>query len=234
MAFLAFRWNARASFRSIFTDSHPMKHYYLVWALVSINAWVWSSVFHTRDLPLTEKLDYFSAALAILYALYFTVIRLFHLYSPLPRSRLTTSNPKTETNLIRRTWASLCVILYIGHVAYLSLLPRFDYTYNMAFNLTIGILHNVLWLVYALPGHFIRRFPSGKSSLHRPPFVSRAGVFVVLTTAATSLELFDFPPWGRIIDAHALWHLSTAPIALYWYDFLVDDALDSTWREYRA
>jgi len=29
-------------------DNHPMKSYYLVWALASINAWIWSSVFHTR------------------------------------------------------------------------------------------------------------------------------------------------------------------------------------------
>lgn len=29
-------------------DDHPMKRYYLLFAVVSINAWVWSSVFHTR------------------------------------------------------------------------------------------------------------------------------------------------------------------------------------------
>lgn len=27
---------------------HPMKPYYIVWSLVSMNAWLWSSVFHTR------------------------------------------------------------------------------------------------------------------------------------------------------------------------------------------
>jgi len=29
-------------------QSHPMRFYYLVWSLTSINAWAWSSVFHTR------------------------------------------------------------------------------------------------------------------------------------------------------------------------------------------
>lgn len=28
--------------------SHPMKSYYLRWSLLSMNAWVWSAVFHTR------------------------------------------------------------------------------------------------------------------------------------------------------------------------------------------
>jgi post-GPI attachment to proteins factor 3 len=29
-------------------DGHPMKSYYFIWSLISMNAWVWSSVFHTR------------------------------------------------------------------------------------------------------------------------------------------------------------------------------------------
>lgn len=29
-------------------ESHPMRPYYLVWSIISINAWIWSSIFHTR------------------------------------------------------------------------------------------------------------------------------------------------------------------------------------------
>jgi post-GPI attachment to proteins factor 3 len=29
-------------------DGHPMKLLYIGWAFVSINAWIWSSIFHTR------------------------------------------------------------------------------------------------------------------------------------------------------------------------------------------
>ncbi|KDR81958.1 hypothetical protein GALMADRAFT_135342 [Galerina marginata CBS 339.88] len=214
------------------SKDHPMRSYYLVWSMVSVNAWVWSSVFHTRDLPLTEKLDYFSAALAIMYALYYTTVRLFHLY-PLPTSRLTLT--EKPGNAKRKILASICILSYIAHVSYLSLLPRFDYTYNMAFNLALGLVHNALWAVYSLPTSIslLRRFPSHPKS-YRPQFVSKAAVFVILTTAATGLELFDFPPWARTIDAHALWHLSTAPIALLWYDFLVEDSRDSSWREQRV
>lgn len=28
--------------------NHAMRSYYLVWSLTSINAWIWSSIFHTR------------------------------------------------------------------------------------------------------------------------------------------------------------------------------------------
>ena len=29
-------------------ESHPMRSYYIVWSIISINAWIWSSIFHTR------------------------------------------------------------------------------------------------------------------------------------------------------------------------------------------
>ena len=182
------------------------------------------------DLPITEKLDYFSAALTILYALYYTIIRLFHLY-PSPANRLTPASIPWKRNLL----ACVCLLTYVAHVSYLTLLPRFDYSYNIVFNLVVGLTHNALWGLYVLPASLslFRRFPSRPKN-YRPRFINKAAVFLVLTTAATSLELFDFPPWARIIDAHSLWHLSTAPIALKWYDYLVEESLDPSWREQKA
>ena len=181
------------------------------------------------DVPLTEKLDYFSAASAIMYALYSTAIRTFHLYTN-SGSRSTSSTSSSSAHALK-PWALTCLVVYIGHVTYLSILPRFDYTYNMAFNLTLGLAHNFLWIIYALPSSrsFLPRFPF-RSKDYRPAFVNKALVFVLVTTAATALELLDFPPWMFIIDAHALWHLSTVPITKLWYDFLVEDALDEGWK----
>lgn len=183
---------------------------------------------HGSDLPTTEKLDYFSAALSIGYSLYYTVIRLFHLY---PRRNMLANTSLDPKRTIRWAWALICVIIYVSHVSYLTLSPRFDYSYNITFNLTLGLTHNALWILYSLPSSLpvLRRFLS-KSKTYRPSFASQAAVFVLLTTAATALELFDFPPWGRTIDAHALWHLSTAPIIPFWYNFLIADALDEGWR----
>ncbi|KAF8191602.1 Per1-like protein [Mycena galopus ATCC 62051] len=218
-------------------DSHPMKSYYIVWSFTGLNAWIWSAVFHTRDLSTTEKLDYFSAALTILYGLYFTVIRLFHLYPVQQRSRLslTTRSPAPERSLTHMGWSLLCILVYFCHVSYLTLLPRFDYFYNIIFNMVVGLTHNALWLLYSLPASLsvFSRFP-GRPRSYRPVFVAKAGVFVALTTVATALELFDFPPLKRIIDAHSLWHLATAPLAVLWYDFLVQDARDESWRDQRV
>jgi len=150
-----------------------------------------------------------------MYGLYYTTFRIFQ-----PSKRL------------RPLLDIVFIAAYVGHVSYLTLLPRFDYAYNIAFNLALGLTNNVLWTLYSLPRSlsFIHRFPSRPKS-YRPKFVTKAGIFVVVTTAASALELFDFPPWRGVIDAHALWHLATVPIALLWYDFLLEDSLDPSWRD---
>lgn len=177
------------------------------------------------DKPVTEKLDYFSAGLSILFGLYIAVIRLFQLY---PISLGSGSHHSPTRSIFRHCWAVLCTAAYTGHVSYLSLAPRFDYSYNILANLMVGVIHNILWILFAIPATPFKRFPfttgsNAKRWLPKPLWC------VILMTGATALELFDFPPWYRIIDAHSLWHLATAPIAGIWYRFLVEDAKDDGW-----
>jgi len=170
-----------------------------------------------------------------MYALYSVVVRMFHLYTSSGSRPTSSSQPSSTSRRALKIWAVTCLVAYAGHVTYLSVLPRFDYTYNIVFNLILGLTHNALWTVYSLPSSrsFLRRFPF-RPKAYRPVFATKAFVFVMLTTAATALELLDFPPWLFIIDAHALWHLSTVPITKFWYEFLVEDALDEGWKFQRG
>lgn len=59
----------------------------------------------------------------------------------------------------------------------------------------------------------------------KPAWSGRSAILVGATTAAMSLELFDFPPFLRILDAHSLWHLATMLIARGWYGFLIRDVI---------
>lgn len=156
------------------------------------------------------------------------MIRLIHLY---PRRNVLANTSLDPKRTVRWIWTLICAAIYVAHVCYLFFSPRFDYTYNIIFNLVLGLTHNALWVLYALPVSLpiLRRFLS-KPKTYRPAYSNRVALVVGLTTAATALELFDFAPWGRVIDAHALWHLATAPIIPLWYDFLVEDALDEGWR----
>ena len=264
-------------------DVFPLKLVYLVHALLSSNAWLWSAVFHTRDKPITEKLDYFSAASVLLSALFFTLCRLF---------RLNPGSPPFRT-LLKVTAGA-----YIMHILYLTFSARFDYGYNMAASVTVGLIHLALWAVWSARPTFFSgmdprgdRFSSarsamraskprsgivggdgeastsgvgsgnGSSSSHThaasgqhtdetmleqlglglgsPPapvssglglhklasVASRRSLQVILLSmlAAGMLELLDFAPLWRAIDAHCLWHLATVPITLWWYDWLIED-----------
>ncbi|PWN91531.1 Per1-domain-containing protein [Acaromyces ingoldii] len=60
------------------------------------------------------------------------------------------------------------------------------------------------------------------SSSKRARHQLRKIVFLLL--AASALELLDFPPILRALDAHALWHLATVPLASMWYGWLIEDA----------
>ncbi|KAG9007385.1 hypothetical protein FRB94_014412 [Tulasnella sp. JGI-2019a] len=217
------------------SKNHPMRPYYAIYVALGINTWVWSAIFHTRDKPLTEKLDYFSASLAIIYSLYLAVVRIFRLYRP---PKLYLQQPAASSSLIparhilRTLWGILCALLYTAHVLYLSLLPQFDYSYNMAANVIIGIIHNLLWIAYSFPVVGLRRFDYQPRN-YIPKYAWKPAAIAVGITLASMLELFDFSPWWRVIDAHSLWHLSTVPLMRLWYRFLVEDAMDPGWTSGR-
>lgn len=41
---------------------------------------------------------------------------------------------------------------------------------------------------------------------------------------AMLLEIYDFPPYEELFDAHALWHVTTIPLTYIWWSFIRDDA----------
>ncbi|KAL0138730.1 Per1-like protein [Mucor lusitanicus] len=181
-------------------DTYRLKKFYLGIAVAGMNAWLWSTVFHTRDTPITEKLDYFSAGLYIFYGLCVAVVRIFYL-----------------KNTVALIWTTVCALLYIAHVTYLSSLDRFDYGYNMTACIVVGLLQTNLWLGWSVLQYTKWGQPE------RRPYAYMAGASVVLVSCAMSLEVFDFPPIMEILDAHSLWHAATIPLAPLFYKFLLRD-----------
>ncbi|KAJ3010954.1 hypothetical protein HKX48_007124 [Thoreauomyces humboldtii] len=180
-----------------FTDLGPIRALYVVNAYIAIVAWTASAVFHSRDTPRTEKADYFFAILSILFGAYTAAYRAF---------RLHLRPAATSVALF-----IACVALYAAHVSYLSLSPSFDYGYNMVAGLSVGVASNFFWLTWFARNRRTR------------PYAWKGVLLVVLVTAATALEVLDFPPWRWIIDAHSLWHLATIPLIGLFYSFAVDD-----------
>lgn len=41
---------------------------------------------------------------------------------------------------------------------------------------------------------------------------------------AMLLDIYDFPPYLKFVDAHALWHATIIPLTFLWWSFIRDDA----------
>jgi post-GPI attachment to proteins factor 3 len=192
MNFLAHQ-NGMAKIRESIPSRYPLRPYYLLLGYFGLASWIFSMIFHTRDFNITEKLDYFAAGASVLYGLYYTPIRLFRL-----------DRPAREYTLW--TWTMFCIGLYIAHVTYLTCWS-WDYTYNMAANVAVGIIQNVLWTWFSITRY---------RKLHKT-WTIWPGLIVAWIILAMSLELFDFPPVWGMIDAHSLWHLGTVVPTVWWY-----------------
>ncbi|KIN04548.1 hypothetical protein OIDMADRAFT_191664 [Oidiodendron maius Zn] len=201
--FLAHR-NGLAKVRAAIPESYPLRPYYVLLSYFGMASWVFSMIFHTRDFQLTEELDYLAAGASVLYSLYYTPIRIF---------RLDQGGKKTKSVL--KAWTILCIGLYAGHVIYLKGFA-WDYTYNMAANVAVGIIQNIMWSWFS----WEKYRTSGRTWTTWP------GLTVAWIMLAMSLELLDFPPWLGCLDAHSLWHLGTVAPTVLWYNFLLKDAQD--------
>ncbi|KAI9890926.1 MAG: hypothetical protein M1814_003425 [Vezdaea aestivalis] len=197
---LAAHQHGLSQLRQKIPRSYALRPYYLSFAHIGTVAWICSSVFHTRDFRITEKADYFAAGANILYGFYYTPIRIFRL-------------DQSQYGALLQFWTFICLGLYVCHVGYLTLW-RWDYTYNMTANVTVGVVQNMLWSWFS-----IARYRRLKRNWAAWP-----GLIVAWIVVAMSMELLDFPPIGGLLDAHALWHLGTVGPTWWWYQFLIKDA----------
>ncbi|KAI9184685.1 hypothetical protein H9P43_003740 [Blastocladiella emersonii ATCC 22665] len=206
-------WRLRGVARAHGTSVAPKRWWTCLWwastyAVLSMVLWVLSALFHARDTWWTERGDYLGVALASLASMQWTAVRLLPSWIP---SSLT---------------ALPLAVAFVRHAYWLLAFPRFDYEYNMKFNLAIGAIHNAIWTAYGVYLYAAGAF--SKNPTIRATRKQRArwclGMSVGLT-ASMVLELLDFPPLaGRSLDAHALWHLSTIFIIPSWYKFIASDA----------
>lgn len=75
---------------------------------------------------------------------------------------------------------------------------------------TVAVAQLLIWATWAV----VSRHPSRWKLL----------VVVVSGALAMLLEVYDFPPYWRFVDAHALWHATTVPLTYLWWSFIRDDA----------
>ncbi|KAH6554528.1 hypothetical protein KP509_1Z327900 [Ceratopteris richardii] len=110
------------SFLRLICNELPQKHqgkrspyyeyaiHWTVYGILAINSWFWSVIFHSRDVVLTERMDYCSAILVIGYSLIIAFLRTFHIKSEMAQVIL----------------VAPIILFLIIHMLYLNLF-NFDY-----------------------------------------------------------------------------------------------------------
>ena len=179
-------------------------------AILSMNAWFWSTVFHIRDTLLTERLDYFSAFSTVLFSFYTIVVRMIDEHLDLPGKRST----------IHMSLLAPFISYYLYHVYYL-IFVQFDYAFNMKANLVAGFSSSLLWLIWAY-----KRLSTIPISQLRGHHVIKCVISIVLVNCLLIFEINDFPPLFFVLDAHSIWHFGTICLPFIWFDFLEKEALE--------
>jgi hypothetical protein len=162
-----------------------------------MNAWIWSTIFHTRDKTLTETFDYIAAISLVFAQFACCIIRVGYRTKYMPFANL----------------ATVFLLTFFLYHAYYLLFIQMDFGYNMMVNIIVGLVNVICWLIWSLV-----KFSAGRN------YVWRCALSVVLTMIFVALELADFAPLWWTIDAHSLWHFSTIILPFFWYRFVVDDS----------
>ncbi|RCK64867.1 Protein PER1 [Candida viswanathii] len=208
-------------------DFQIMYGQYLFLLAISCVGWTFSSLFHFKDTPATETLDYFGAFAIILCNLNVIVVRVFRLF----RHRRALYG-----------WHLGLITLYVFHVTKLK--RKWDYAYNTQINMAVGVTAMVLWCYhlwrtyrayhrsYIIYNNSIQLLPHETKLLQKLSYVSLSNTSVIplvpilnnlVLIGGISLEVNDFPPIQRLIDAHALWHLFTIFPSFIWFDWNIWD-----------
>lgn len=81
---------------------------------------------------------------------------------------------------------------------------------NMTVCVGMGVIQLLIWAIWGgVSGH---------------PSRWKLWVVVLGGAIAMLLEIYDFPPYLGLVDAHALWHATTIPLTYLWWSFVRDDA----------
>lgn len=110
-----------------------------------------------------------------------------------------------------RQWALLAAVggAAFAYHAHHMLHVLFDYGLNVTICVVVGLAQTITWAAWAFRV--------------RHPCRTQLYTFLLLLNAATALEVFDFPPWLGLLDAHALWHATTVPLTYRFWAFVNGD-----------
>lgn len=255
LANLHVHFRALSTLRKQVPDVYPLKLIYILHALMSCSAWFWSAIFHTRDRNWTEKLDYFAAGSVILGGWFVAVCRLLRL-GPDTRAFNVLLKGCGVAFALHVLYLSIGRFDYSYNMKVNIFFGLFQSAMWLVYSVRPHLFSHLAAKLDRFNTSRLRNLPNSpamhgsafhstngsppapvSAPLSPPPSSNRKSKrqlqkIILFLILASCLEVFDFPPIARALDAHALWHAATVPLAAMWYHWLVEDARECTLTGY--
>ncbi len=200
----------------IFSHNENKRIYYFMspWLkvvpFVSLNAWLCSAYFHSKITPFSSLIDYISALLLISYSLWLVFRRIMGV--------------KVNSILVTTLFV-LYSALIINRIK-LMIQNKITFDSHMTLAISLSCIHIILWVFWII----YKCCQNNNNNNNYNYKLTRKRIYIIICCQiwfiiASMLEIFDFPPFFGIFDAHSLWHLATPLLGSLWYYFWSIDAL---------
>lgn len=169
----------------------------LCYSVIACFCWISSAIYHSKKTFYTTQLDLITALAFITFGLFMALRRIFG-------QSVSSLQVNSVAVAMFAGWAYRAYYMAQG-------LVRFDS--HMHVSIGIVVLTTALWLLWILHAQFVSTERAGLSVKY---VCLLCQVWLI---CASGLEIFDFPPFYGIFDAHSLWHAVTIPLGFLWYKF---------------
>jgi hypothetical protein len=176
--------------------------------IISLNAWLLSAYFHSKKTEFSSLIDYIGALILISYSTWIVVRRVW-------------GNNANETKVNFIFITSVVLILYRIYYMYIG---KISFDSHMTLCISLSVCHVSLWLIWIFILGKENKQQSNNNNANTSRNSSKYCRIIcffcqILFIIASMLEIFDFPPYFEIFDAHSLWHALTVPLGMK-YDCL--------------
>lgn len=182
-------------------SNYTLLHWIDLYAIVAVNAWLASAVFHSQKHGLPSLYDYTSALLLVGYGAVIAMRKLVDGYK--------------QQDTLMFVLCTIATGLYLIRVWHMWARPfsvSFDLHMKTCFVL-VGIA-TTTWFIWIAHGLLSKQ--AGANSKEKYWYCLLVQLWFL---CAALLEIFDFPPYFGLFDAHSLWHLATIPLGFVLYRF---------------
>ena len=207
---------------SLSLSSYPSHYYMRPWLVLSsilaLLSWTSAIIFHSQKTALTSLIDYITAFIFIFYSFWIAIRRVWG----------------GHANYYNVLLSFIVLLVLCSYRVVMMMIGDVTFDNHMRLSIGLAVASVVIWVIWIfvitkVEHNSYRRVssssppPSSSSSYHRKWLCLWCQA---LFCFASLLEIFDFPPYYGIFDAHSLWHASTVPIAFLWYHFWYRDSLE--------